>query len=120
MKQVKVGTLVVYQGSDSVAREYAAGLVRQVGTDTYTLDLAAEVARGDRTNVWIDWDTVVVVEDTADVDNANKWVLAPTNVWQTTLSQLEMIGSAVRGWLSGEHSPAEAIELVREQVGDDR
>lgn len=118
MKQVKLAGLIVHQGPDELANEYAAGLIRQISDDPRTTALAAAVARGERETTPIDWDTVLVIEDAPNAEDPGPWTLAPTNVWQTCLSQLGMIESAVRGWLNGEHSPAEAMELVREQIGD--
>lgn len=117
MKQVKVSGLVVYQGPDDAAREYAAGLVRQISDDPYTTDLAAQLARGDRTDLWIDWNTAVDVED-CTAETASTWTLAPTGVWQTALSQLEMIAQAVARYDTEDLPADEFVELVREQIGD--
>lgn len=117
MKQVKLSDLVVYQGPDDAAYEYAAGLVRQISDDPYTMGLAAEVARGERDALLLTPDIALSIEDT-DGD-ADKWVLAPTGVWQTCLSQLEMIGRALADYDAEELSADDFVEAVREQIGED-
>jgi hypothetical protein len=116
MKQVKINSLVVYEGRDDAACEYAAGVIRQAGEDA--LELAGAVARGERDLVAIDADTFVTVEDSPGKD-LSTWTLAPTGVWQSSLLSLEMIAEAIRQYDAEDLAPADFVEAVREQIGDD-
>jgi hypothetical protein len=115
MKQVKVNSLIVYQGRDDAACEYAAGVVRQAGESA--AELAAEVARGERDSVATDWDTFVTVEDISGED-LSTWTLAPTGVWHTALLSLEMIAKAIAQYDADDLPADEFVEAVREQIGD--
>jgi hypothetical protein len=116
MKQVKINSLVVYEGRDDAAREYSAGIVYQID-DSSAMDLAAAVARGERDLVAIDADTFVTVEDAHGEDHST-WTLAPTGVWHTALLSLEMIAKAIAQYDAEGLTPDEFVEAVREQIGD--